>query len=255
MGTGTGSVLNRNIRAIEMVLVIKGGILSQRHERSEGKLKALAGILVIVGSFAGLGCSTSPNNSGEGGNPAFTPKDVQINVGDTVKWIAASGTHTVTSGTGSNDPSVGDLFDQQLAAGQTFSHVFSAAGLISYFCRPHETMGMKGTVTVAAVTAKTVQVSASGTSFNPSNVEIHAGDTVRWVASGTHTVTSGTGSSDPSAGALFDHPLSSGQSYSFVFTSPGTFHYFCVPHEQSGMKGTVTVTLVKAQTVQVNATS
>ena len=214
-------------------------------------------LLTVVSLSAGLGCtsSSSPTDYGNGGSPAFSPKDVQINVGDTVKWVGVSGTNTVTSGTGAGDPNAGTLFDQPLAAGQSFSRAFTAAGVVPYFCRPHEAMGMKGTVTVSAVVAQIVQVSASGVSFSPANVSIHVGDAVKWSSSGAHTVTSGPGSSDPNAGSLFDKTLSAGQTFQHAFTSPGTYHYFCRPHEGAGMKGTITVTEVKPQSVQVNATS
>lgn len=33
----------------------------------------------------------------------------------------------------------------------------------------------------------------------------------------------------------------SGESFSFTFEEPGTCDYFCIPHEQVGMVGTVTV--------------
>lgn len=72
---------------------------------------------------------------------------------------------------------------------------------------------------------------------------ISVGDTVRWTNIGTifHTVTSGPGSSDPTAGTLFDQSMPGGAVFEFTFTTPGTFPYFCRPHEFTGMKGTVVV--------------
>ncbi len=228
------------------------GILKNHYGLMFGAISILA---ITVLTFS-QGCSNSKSPTGSSGSQAFTPKAVQITVGDTVKWVGVSGSHTVTSGTGASDPTVGQLFDQVLGAGQTFSHVFSAAGVVSYFCRPHEAMGMKGTVTISAASApKIVQVATSGASFSPANVSINVGDAVKWTSSGSHTVTSGTGAADPNVGALFDEGLSVGQTFQFTFTVPGVYHYFCRPHESSGMKGTVTVTAVKPKTVVVNATS
>jgi hypothetical protein len=34
----------------------------------------------------------------------------------------------------------------------------------------------------------------------------------------------------------------SGESFSYTFDEPGTYEYFCIPHEDLGMVGTVTVT-------------
>ena len=72
---------------------------------------------------------------------------------------------------------------------------------------------------------------------------INVGDTVRWMSTGLppHTVTSGPGSNDPSAGALFDQLLPAGATFEFTFTASGTFPYFCRPHENVDMRGTVVV--------------
>jgi len=70
------------------------------------------------------------------------------------------------------------------------------------------------------------------------------GDVILWKwVSGSHTITNGTGSSDPNAGALFDQPISSGApSFSFQFNTVGTFPFFCRIHESFGMRGVVVVT-------------
>jgi plastocyanin len=80
---------------------------------------------------------------------AFSPDVVVINVGDTVTWQWTSFSHTVTNGTGSTDPNVGRRFDAALSSlNPTFSFTFTTAGTVPYFCRPHELMGMSGTVIV-----------------------------------------------------------------------------------------------------------
>jgi plastocyanin len=95
----------------------------------------------------------------------------------------------------------------------------------------------------AAVSATTFTVNCNAASFSPGTININTGDTIRWVfVSGfSHTVTNGTGGSDPGAGSLFDQTLSSGQSFEFTFTNAGSFDYFCRFHEFAGMKGTVVV--------------
>jgi plastocyanin len=35
--------------------------------------------------------------------------------------------------------------------------------------------------------------------------------------------------------------ISPGKDYSHTFTVPGTYKYFCIPHEAAGMVGTVVV--------------
>lgn len=75
--------------------------------------------------------------------------------------------------------------------------------------------------------------------FEPANVTVEPGTTVTWVQEGNnpHTTTSYDG--------LWDSGMiagGSGESFSFTFEEPGTYDYFCRPHEQLGMVGTVTVT-------------
>lgn len=82
-------------------------------------------------------------------NLTFSPSEITVVEGDTVRWVHGGQSHTVTSGTGAADPEVGDLFDAPLnAANPIFEYVFTTAGDVPYFCRPHELMGMDGMVHV-----------------------------------------------------------------------------------------------------------
>ena len=78
----------------------------------------------------------------------FSPKNVSIQVGDTVKWTWRANGHSVTSGT----PGFDGLFDSGVNnSGHTFSHIFLDSGTFTYFCMPHGACcGMVGSVTVAA---------------------------------------------------------------------------------------------------------
>jgi plastocyanin len=72
---------------------------------------------------------------------------------------------------------------------------------------------------------------------------IFQGETVlwKWVV-GIHTVTSGTGASDPNAGHLFDVPsTTSARTFSFQFDSAGVVPFFCRNHELQNMRGFVRV--------------
>lgn len=69
------------------------------------------------------------------------------------------------------------------------------------------------------------------------------GTTIEWTwSTGNHSVTSGTGSSDPASGNLFDACLDA-LSTTFTWTPPttGTFPYYCIPHEAMGHNGTIIV--------------
>jgi hypothetical protein len=84
-------------------------------------------------------------------------------------------------------------------------------------------------------------VAATGLTFTPQNVTINVGDTVEWVWVGSgHSTTSGTpGNPD----GIWDSGVHNAPfTFSFTFTTPGTFNYFCSPHGACcGMIGSVTV--------------
>jgi plastocyanin len=78
--------------------------------------------------------------------------------------------------------------------------------------------------------------------FHPESLNVFTGDTVTWVNKGRvpHTTTSGV---DGKPDGLWDTKhLARGESFSYVFSQPGTYHYFCLPHHGLGMKGVVVVT-------------
>ena len=85
-----------------------------------------------------------------------------------------------------------------------------------------------------AVRAATVNVEVANGDliFDPSDVTIQPGDTVKWTwRSSDHSVTSNAN--------LFDSGVhNSGFTFSFTFPNAGKFDYFCVIHGM--MKGSVT---------------
>lgn len=220
--------------------------------QSRRSVAATIGAAALVGAvmFVG-GCgddSTEPRL-----DPRFDPETVTIVIGDTIRFVAVSGDHTVTSGTGSNDPNSGDLFDDGLPEGNDLRLVFDDADTIDYYCVPHEHDGMAGQIRVTAPASRTVEVFVSGTAFNPQTVTVNPGDIVRWTVNGSHTITSGTGLADPQAGADFDVPRTTGQEFTRLFVELGTFPYFCRLHVGMGMTGTVNVVERTNQTVEVEA--
>jgi plastocyanin len=84
-------------------------------------------------------------------NFEFSPRDITIPRGETVKWVWEEGFHTTTSGTGSSDPDAGNLWDEPISSSNTtFSFQFNEEGFFPYYCVPHEFLDMKGTITVEA---------------------------------------------------------------------------------------------------------
>jgi plastocyanin len=77
--------------------------------------------------------------------------------------------------------------------------------------------------------------------FSPQTVTVQAGDTVVWVntSRSTHTVTS---EQVPAGAASFDSgSLGPNTQFSQTFTVPGEYRYYCAPHREMGMVGTVVV--------------
>lgn len=182
-------------------------------------------------------------------NFAFTPRDIVINQGDSVRWFWTSGSHTVTNGTNPGEAGAGALFNASMTSASTeFIRVFNdPPGLIPYHCAPHWFVGMTGTITVnpSGPAAATHVVAVREFEFDPRVVTVEVGDTVRWVwENGSHTTTSGASSNQiHSPGALWNAPITQA-SPSFDFVVPdtaGLLPYFCVPHELAGMRGVIAV--------------
>lgn len=76
---------------------------------------------------------------------SFSPDDVTIAPGTTVRWVAANGVHTVTP----DDPGQSGVWaDRGLSAGQSFEHTFDVTGTFDYHCEPHQSLGMVGRIVV-----------------------------------------------------------------------------------------------------------
>lgn len=94
--------------------------------------------------------------------------------------------------------------------------------------------------------------------FEPESVTIAAGDRIVWknVGTATHTVTA-YGDEIPAGASYFasggfesesvareafpEGGIEADATYSHVFETDGEYRYFCIPHEQIGMQGSVTV--------------
>lgn len=92
--------------------------------------------------------------------------------------------------------------------------------------------------------------------FEPDHLAIRVGETVTWV---NDSVLPHTATGDPAQNPVAtSHPeyvqlpdgaapwgsalLQPGESFQHTFDSPGEYHYICIPHVLSGMRGTITVT-------------
>ncbi|MFH5799846.1 halocyanin domain-containing protein [Haladaptatus sp. CMAA 1911] len=75
---------------------------------------------------------------------AFEPAAIRISPGTAVTWKwKGSGYHNVVA-------SDGEFESGQPEQKATFRHTFDSTGTTLYYCKPHESMGMKGAVVVAS---------------------------------------------------------------------------------------------------------
>lgn len=75
-------------------------------------------------------------------NFSFSPQTLTITTGDIVRWTNISGTHNVRA----NDDSF--YFGPAAPAPWEFTHTFTTTGDFPYYCEPHLSMGMTGTIIV-----------------------------------------------------------------------------------------------------------
>jgi amicyanin len=117
--------------------------------------------------------------------------------------------------------------------------VILALGLsigIESYVRPDTATAEVATATSTTLPVQEAQVEIDDFAFKPMELTIPAGTKVTWVNKDDvpHTATS---SDDP---VTFDSKtLDTDQKYSFTFSNPGTYNYYCKPHPF--MTGTVLV--------------
>src|SRR3954468_18750911 len=103
----------------------------------------LAGMVALALLAAVAKADTVNVSVGPNGSMTFSPQQVFINVGDTVKWTWGSTSHSVTSTSGS------ELNSGLHNSGFVYTHTFMSEGNFSYFCTFHGPI-MNGSVTVSA---------------------------------------------------------------------------------------------------------
>jgi plastocyanin len=98
-------------------------------------------------------------------------------------------------------------------------------------------------VSPASADTVTVKMGADNgmLAFQPANVTIKAGDTVKWVNNKLppHNIVF-----EDKALASKSHDqmmFSPGEAYELSFDTPGTYSYYCAPHRGAGMVGKITV--------------
>ena len=95
--------------------------------------------------------------------------------------------------------------------------------------------GLAGGVLVARAASPAATVSIDNFTFTPPTVTVKAGTTVTW----TNKDDIPHGIASANNGFARSKALDTDDSYSFTFTTPGTYAYFCYVHPF--MKGTIVV--------------
>ena len=142
------------------------------------------GLALLVGGTSSFGAQQSVSASGV----SFSPANVTISVGDSVKWTNQNGTHNVhfdgeavgqpASAAGPNDP----------AWANGVTRTFEQAGTFRYYCDPHKQFGMEGIVTVQPASSTAIGT-GTGTTTTPTGTET----TTTPTGTGTQTTPTGTG--------------------------------------------------------------
>ncbi len=139
---------------------------------------SLWGLAVVVASSAASAATVEVGIQ----NFAFVPRDITINVGDTVRWTQRDTVaHTATSDTGVWDSGY-------LSRNQEYSFTFTSAGTYPYYCIPHP--HMTGTVTVQEISVVipptvAIVIPTNGATFasgDPISIEAQAQDSDGTVA-------------------------------------------------------------------------
>jgi len=105
----------------------------------------------------------------------------------------------------------------------------------------------------AGAAAQSVMIKMGDTPavYEPAKVTVKVGQSVEWISTGknVHSVTlvpddaqNPKDVGEPKGAATFDSGfMAPGSKFGYTFSVPGTYHYFCVPHEKAGMVGVVVV--------------
>nr|WP_238398122.1 plastocyanin/azurin family copper-binding protein [Halorussus salinus] len=103
------------------------------------------------GGSSGGGGPTEEVIVGPGGSLVFEPAELTIAPGTTVNFVWESDNHNVvveSQPDGANWQGTQGGASKTYNTGHEYSHTFETTGTYEYFCQPHKTAGMVGTITV-----------------------------------------------------------------------------------------------------------
>ena len=190
------------------------------------------------------------------GGDVFSPNKTTISVNDSVIWTWDGNFHSTTSGT--NDVHADDnglpggLWDSSVNnSPHTFTNTFPAAGIFSYYCSIHYSIGMTGTVVVVgASTPPTIGIT------NPLNGSIFAAPaTVTIQASVTNGTANVTNVQFLSGTALLASENSGPFSTTANNLAAGNYTLSAIALDGNGLSATNTVAISVVTPVTVSLTN
>lgn len=109
-------------------------------------------------------------------------------------------------------------------------------------------LGLLGASTVASVGLSEIAdaqespvISVRNNYFDPIGLYVEPGTTVRFeIEAGSHSATAYVGRI-PSGADPFDSGVISDGGFDYTFDEPGTYDYYCIPHQSMGMVGRIVV--------------
>jgi plastocyanin len=85
---------------------------------------------------------------GPGGALRFDPAEATVEAGTTVRWVWEGDFHSVTPESQPDSADWAGTGTDTHDTGYTHTHTFETAGTYDYYCQPHRSSGMTGTLTV-----------------------------------------------------------------------------------------------------------
>jgi plastocyanin len=132
---------------------LEGGVEELKQSRWVGACVVAAAAVLLACGGGDNGPPTSPGGSTDvvitlTAGARFSPNDVTIDPGTTVRWTSATSEfHTITPDD-SQQPGVWSRATSN-ATGTVLTHTFNASGqTYTYHCEPHLALGMTGTIRV-----------------------------------------------------------------------------------------------------------
>ena len=151
------------------------------------KYTYLLAVLILTSGIAFTTPSFATKHVVTVGNFFFSPVSLNVNVGDTVRWVWSAGGHTTTSTPGAI-PAGAASWDAPINSSNTsFEYKVTVAGSYDYVCTPHAP-GMAGSFTAVGFTP-TLSVAPSNR-----NVTSNAGSTTFTVTSNSSWTSSSNAS-------------------------------------------------------------